>query len=75
MEGRPKLRLRDGALAECPQGVKTPYGSGGTSIHPRWVCLCPRRTAQPHESLLKLLRSGGSTHPEPQYSGGPDRCG
>jgi hypothetical protein len=55
MEGRPKLRLRDGALVECPMGVETPYGPGGTSTRPRQVRWCPRRTAQPHESLRKPL--------------------
>jgi hypothetical protein len=73
MEGRLQLRLQEGVLVECPRGVKTPDGPGATHTRPRRVRLCPRRAAQPQESQPKSLQGGGSIHPEPQDSGGPER--
>ena len=73
MEGRPKLRLRDGAPVECLMSVETLHGPGATHTRPRRVRLCPRRAAQPQESPRKPLQGGGCIHPEPQDSGGPER--
>jgi len=73
MEGRLQLRLQDGARAESLQGVETPHRPGATHEHPRRARLCPRRTAQPQESLRKPLQGGRGIHPDPQDSGGPER--